>query len=195
MDRVQKIVFLLIAALILACQGKQELASNPPDLSEIPDQESWNATLVSTSQGKTTSKIHYGYMQRFSKKKLVKMTQGVEIELCDARGVRASQARADEAVLNEANNNVDLTGNVVVTSNNGFNLNTDKLTWNDRQGKFFSDEFVRVITAERDTLYGIGFESAVGLENWSIKKPYGVTQRKLNLKFDDNASKMEDENR
>ncbi len=195
MDRIQKLIFPVIAILVLACQGKQELASNPPDLSEIPDQESWNATLVSTRQGRATSKIHYGYMQRFSKKKLVKMTQGVDIELCDGRGVPASNAHSEEAVLNEANSNVELTGQVVVTSSKGFNLNTNRLTWNDRQGKFFSDEFVRVITAERDTLYGIGFESAVGLENWTIKKPYGVTQRKLNLKFDDNAANTENEER
>ena len=34
---------------------------------------------------------------------------------------------------------------------------------------------VMITTAEKDTLYGIGFESDSELQNWKILKPSGVT--------------------
>ena len=34
-----------------------------------------------------------------------------------------------------------------------------------------------ITTAEKDTLYGIGFESDSDLQNWIILKPSGVTDR------------------
>ena len=36
---------------------------------------------------------------------------------------------------------------------------------------------VMLTTTEKDTLYGIGFESDSDLQNWKIIKPSGVTSR------------------
>ena len=36
---------------------------------------------------------------------------------------------------------------------------------------------VMITTLEKDTLYGIGFESDSDLENWKILNPSGVTER------------------
>ena len=72
-------------------------------------------------------------------------------------------------------------GNVRAQSGDGFRLNTEKLTWSDFNNKIASDEFVTVITAEGDTINGVGFESDKFLKNWSITKPWGATQGKLDL--------------
>ena len=65
-------------------------------------------------------------------------------------------------------------GNVVVLSDSGVTLFTDTLSWDNIREKVYSDDEVIFITEEQDTLYGIGFESDVELDNWKILKPTGV---------------------
>ena len=65
-------------------------------------------------------------------------------------------------------------GNVVVLSDSGVTLFTHTLSWDNLKEKVFTDDRVIFITEEQDTLYGIGFESDVELNNWKILKPTGV---------------------
>ena len=174
-----------LLVLMLSCQSDREVAATNQDLSDIPDQEGWNSTLVSTSKGKLSYKIKYVHMKRYSKKKLVKFVEGVEFEFFNEDGDYTSQIQADEAVLNENTTNIELTGQVVVKSKDGIQLNTSSLRLTQNQSKITSEDFVRFITADNDTIFGHGFESEKSLKNWTIKKPTGVTQKKLQLDFKD----------
>ncbi|MFQ5771315.1 MAG: LPS export ABC transporter periplasmic protein LptC [bacterium] len=179
----------VIILILISCQSKQELTSNQPDLGEIPDQEGWNATLTTTSDGTITYKIKYVHMQRYSNKKIIKFDEGVEIDFYDTKGSHTSKVYSNKAELNEINKNIDLIGKVRVLSDDGLTLNTEKLRWNESNGKILSDVFVTMITTEKDTINGIGFESKKSLKNWVIKQPSGVTQKKLNLKILDTDAK------
>lgn len=173
----------ILVFLSLSCQTKQELASNPAELADAPDQESWNAHISTSTSGKMASKIKYGHLQKFSKKRVIELSEGVEIDFYDDDGQHASKVKSDAATLNETNNNVELSGNVVFVSDKGLNVSTTKLSWHEKESKVTSSELVRVITAEKDTIFGIGFESEQSLEKWTILKPWGVTQKKLNLRL------------
>jgi len=174
--------FLFIILFTLVCHSEEEVTSNHPDLTQIADQEGWKSTLISTSNGRTTATIKYEHMEKFSTKNIVKFDQGVEIDFYDAIGSHTSKLYSQKAVLNEIDNSVELMENVTVHSDEGINLHTQRLLWDETNGKILSDEFVMVTTAENDTIYGIGFESDQSLMKWLIKKPWGVTQKKLNLK-------------
>ena len=178
---VVKILVLAISVSSVACGDKQELASNQPGLEEIPDQEGWDATLTTTRDGMTTSKITYVHMQNYSKKQLIRFLQGVNIELYDSNGERTSTIHAEEAELDQRSKRIDMSGNVRVQAEDGLILRTEKLTWTELEAKILSDEFVTVVTAENDTINGVGFESDKLLKSWVIKKPWGVTQQNLNL--------------
>ncbi len=175
--------------LLLSCQSQNDVTSNAADLTEVPDQEGWQSTLTSTRHGKVTAVIKYEHMERFSKKRMVKFDQGVEIDFFDSNGAHASKVFSNEAVLHEDSKRIELTGNVSVLSDSGLSLRTEKLRWDEKSGKIFSDEFVTVITAENDTIYGPGFESNQALNNWLVKKPWGVTQKKLDLPVLEEPSK------
>jgi hypothetical protein len=56
------------------------------------------------------------------------------------------------------------------------------LSWDNVKEKVFTDDKVIFITEQKDTLYGIGFESDVELNNWKILKPTGVFQVEENEK-------------
>ncbi len=180
-----KLFLLILCALLWSCQTRQDLASNAAEGNETPDQESWNAQITTTANGKLGSKINYGYLQKFSKKRLVKLSEGVEVDLYDDDGQHVSNVICKEAILNEDANTLELLGDVAVASDNGLQVNTEKLFWREQQGKITSSELVRVITADNDTIFGVGFEAEASLENWTILKPWGVTQKKLNLKLNE----------
>lgn len=80
--------------------------------------------------------------------------------------------------MDEQKNNLVALKNVVVISDSGVTLYTEKLEWNQKQEKILSDTLVTIITAQ-DTMRGIGLESDAQLTNWKIFKPAGVTDRKL----------------
>ena len=59
-------------------------------------------------------------------------------------------------------------------------LFSKKLLWSSRDEKLKTEEKIMITTLDRDTLYGIGFESDSDLKNWKILSPSGVTSRVLN---------------
>ena len=59
-------------------------------------------------------------------------------------------------------------GNVVAISDSGITLYTDTLYWDAKNEKMSTEDSVMITTLEKDTLYGIGFESDSDLENWVI---------------------------
>jgi len=65
---------------------------------------------------------------------------------------------------------------VVVISDSGETLHTEKLLWNNKLQKILSEVEV-MITTGTDTLYGVGFESDAALNSWTIKEPKGKTTR------------------
>jgi LPS export ABC transporter protein LptC len=51
-------------------------------------------------------------------------------------------------------------------------LNTERLIWDQRKARVYSDEFVKVTTQDK-VLYGQGFESDQSFDNWVIRRPTG----------------------
>ena len=41
--------------------------------------------------------------------------------------------------------------------------------------KLFTKDSIMITTLDKDTLFGIGFESNADLENWRILNPSGIT--------------------
>lgn len=168
-----------ISLLILACSGREN-QKTPSTPSEYPDQESWNSTVILTSAGKLNAIIHYRHMRRFSQKGIAKFDQGVKVHFYDEEGKRIFVLTSDKGLLDERTNDVEAFGRVVVVSDKGITLRTKRLRWDEHNQRIISDDLV-TITTEKDTLYGVGFESDRHLENWVIKKPWGVSQRKAIL--------------
>jgi lipopolysaccharide export system protein LptC len=61
----------------------------------------------------------------------------------------------------------------VVINNEGSELRTQKLLWNNKTQKVYSDVLVRINTPT-ETIEGIGFESDQSLKNYKIYKVSGT---------------------
>ena len=63
-------------------------------------------------------------------------------------------------------------GGVVVVSDSGTTVTTEKLYWDNKRRKVHSDLFVRVVSP-REIIQGVGFEADENLDNYTIYKTSG----------------------
>ena len=175
-----KIFSCLLLVFILACKTDDQQAVNPAP-GDLPDQQGWNSRMTATVNGRVSAVIQYGHMQRYSDQRVAKFDGGVEVDFYNAQGQHTSNVKSLRGVLYEPSNDVEALDNVVVVSDSGITLRTERLRWDQQRQKIVTNDFVRITTAERDTLYGHGFESDQSLKNWSILRPSGVTEKKLAL--------------
>ncbi len=177
-------LFVLLGFLVLSnCQKKNEENSANIEEMEYPDQEGWNSKLISTKIGIVGAKINYGHMQRFKKRKIVEFDGGIVVDFYNEQGIHTSKLISERGRLDEATNNIEAFGNVVVVSDTGITLKTERLRWDHSIEKIVSTDFVTIVTADKDTFYGNGFESDQNLDNWRITSFSGKTSRALDLNF------------
>ena len=172
---------LLFLVLISNCSKREDQTGMINSETEVmPEQESWNSEITLTSNGKRIALVRSGHMAQFGRKKLILLDDKVEIDFYDSDENHTSLLTAEFGEINERTKNLKATGNVIVVSDSGETLYTEELFWNNEQHKIISEVDV-MITIGTDTLYGIGFESDAGLDNWTIKKPKGRTSRLIEI--------------
>ncbi len=178
--------YLIVSMMIGVASGCSEKEKSVPEVQNAtvyPDQEGWNSILTATQNGQVAAIIRYGHMQRFNPQKTVYFTERVEVDFFDDKGKHTSRLTSNKARLDEKSNIVEAYENVVVLSDSGISLRTEKIWWDNGMEKVLSDQFVTITTADNDTLYGVGFESDQTLSNWLIKNPRGKTDKKIRLDF------------
>ena len=67
----------------------------------------------------------------------------------------------------------------MAVSDSGISLYSETLIWESNDEKLRTKDSIMITTLEKDTLYGVGFESDSDLKNWKIINPSGVTGRDL----------------
>jgi len=170
--------------IIIGCHKEENKKTVKTDNFSFPDQEGWNSIVTTTTDGVLNAVVRYGHMQRFKRRKVVEFDKGVEIDFYNEKGEHTSKLISKKGKLNEATNDIEAFGNVVVVSDSGINLKTEHLWWDNSIEKVVSDEFVTITTVDQDTFYGYGFESDQYLDNWVIRKISGKARKGLKLDID-----------
>jgi LPS export ABC transporter protein LptC len=176
----KKILYFGLAVLLLGCRSQQQESVAPPNY-DGPDQEGWNSRITVTSNGRVAAVLQYSHMEKYSKRRETKFDGGIVVDFYNTEGKHTSNLVAERGLLREETNDVEAMDNVVAVSDSGITLRTQRLRWDNTRQKIVSNDFVTITTASNDTLYGHGFESDQNLRNWSIRKPSGVTPKKVDL--------------
>jgi len=176
------IISLLLISLLITNCGKREDQSGMTDSEAelLPEQESWNSTITLSSSGKKIALVRSGHMAQYGNTNLIIMDGKIEVDFYDKDENHTSHLTAESGEIDERKKNLKAMGNVIVVSDNGETLFTEELLWNNKLQKIVSEVDV-MITVEADTLYGVGFESDAGLDNWTIKEPKGRTSRIVDI--------------
>lgn len=169
----------LFILLILVSSCAREPISEMPSRDGMPDQESWGVTIVLTSEGLIRANIRSGHLEKYNEKEFVLLDSSVIVDFFNEKEQHTSVLTSNTAEVDQASNDMKAIGNVVAVSDSGITLYSETLTWNSKDEKLHTKDNIMITTLEKDTLYGVGFESDSDLKNWKILSPSGVTGREL----------------
>lgn len=181
LQRIGILSLFILFIFLFTCRQKEETLSSVNNETEMPAQESWQSKFIVSKAGRKQVIIRYGHMRQYEKTKIVYLDEGVEADFYDVDGQHVSNLVSETGEYNQTTEDVIGRGNVVVESDSGVTLFTQELRWDHHLEKIVSDTLVMLVTEEKDTLYGLGFESNADLSRRIIRKPWGISQQRINI--------------
>ncbi|MGE5315763.1 MAG: LPS export ABC transporter periplasmic protein LptC [Acidobacteriota bacterium] len=143
----------------------------------MPSQESWKTTVTFTDTGVVKAILKTGHLSMYEQSRTTHLDSGVHVDFFDEYGRHSTVLTSQKGSVDESTNNLEAVGNVVVRSDSGVVVRTEKMRWDNARQRILSDEFVR-ITSPTEQLQGRGFESDQNLRNYKIFHVTGSAQAK-----------------
>ena len=167
---------IIIIIFTIACSEKTD-HNQLGKGADYPDQESWGVTIILTDSSIERARVKSGHLEKYYEAQHIMLDQVVKADFFDKNQNHVAVLNSVRAEVNQKTNDMKAIGDVVAISDSGITLYTDTLFWNARREQMYSRDSVMITTLEKDTLYGVGFESDSDLQNWKILRPSGVTNR------------------
>ncbi len=163
---------IFIFILLLSCSDEKikPTVDNTLTEKEIPIQESWDAEIRFTEEGKLKAILNADHLSMFENEQ-VTLLEGVKIDFYNEEGVNNSTLTSMRGKVEDATKNMFAIDSVVAVSDSGVTLLTDELMWRNKDQKIVTDKFVTILT-EEEKIEGYGFESDQDLSNYVI---YDIT--------------------
>lgn len=133
---------------------------------DLPDQQSFDATITFTEDGKLKA-ILYSDLITVIDDKNEKLLEGVKITFFNDDEIKTSTLTAKRGKIDDRTQDMYAIDSVVAVSDSGVVLNTDELIWKNRSKKIVTDKFVKIINKD-EIIEGYGFESDQNLKNYTI---------------------------
>lgn len=168
-----------VFALILSMQScgnyaKENVAKMMKADTTIYTQEAENVTINYTDSGMLKARITapklIGY--KADNNEIVKMPKGIVANFYNDSGKIESYLTAENGISYQSKKITEVTRNVQVMNTKGERLNTEKLIWDQKRQKIYTDKFVRITTKD-EVLTGEGMEAKQDFSNWHILQPRG----------------------
>ena len=173
--------FLFAAILVVALAGCEEKVKpsvlSGVSSSQLPSQESWNSTITFSDSGIVKAIVNAGHIYAYDNSRVTYLDSGVVVDFFDEFGRHTTVLTSRQGTVDEGTNNLEAIGNVVVKSDSGTVVYTEKMFWNNQRQLIHSPEFVRIISP-KEQLQGTGFESDHNLRNYKIFKATGTAESK-----------------
>ncbi len=156
----------LAAAAVSCDQG--ERPQRTLGTTEMADQEFTDFTTIESDSGRVKWILEAPVARYYNTRKLL-VTDDPRITFYDENGEVSSVLTADKGEYNQETHDLTALGNVVVTSAEGYTLETESLVMIRELGEIHSEDFVKVTRGD-DVLTGYGFEGYPELKNVDIKR-------------------------
>jgi len=158
----------VIFTLLISC-GETKLKpqiDQSVNSDEIPDQESIDATITFTEDGKIKA-ILYSDTIKVIESKNEKDLIGVNIKFYNDEEEQTSQLTSKRGRIDDNTQDMYAIDSVVAVSDSGVTLTTDELIWKNKTRKIETDKFVKIVS-DKEIIEGYGFESDQNLNNYTI---------------------------
>ncbi len=137
------------------------------DSNSLPKQESWDSQILVSDSGKIKARIHSGYIRVFEYPQETRMSDGVIVHFFDENGEESSVLTSEQGKVEDATNNLEAIGNVIVTSKDSTILRTNRLFWDNKRRLIHTPEVVE-IASPKEKIQGKGFEAHQNLKDYRI---------------------------
>lgn len=159
------IVPVVMLAMLVSCEGVDN-DGRSIGADDVPDQEFSDFTTVESDSGVVKWVLSAPVARVYNASKLL-VTDDPRIEFYNEDGTLASVLIAKKGEYNQVTHDLTALGSVVVTSFEGYTLETESLIWVETIEEIHTEDFVRFTKGE-DVLTGYGFQSDPNLENVEI---------------------------
>jgi LPS export ABC transporter protein LptC len=164
----------LVLTLVLAgCTGQGEEQKLTTRDKPLPDQVISGFSLTETARGEKDWHMDAVKAYVYEKRNILE-AESIAVTFFDKAGEVRSVLKADYGKLNRATDDMEASGNVVVTSSDGVVLETQALRWESQAREIVSDDSVRIVRAQ-DVLTGWGFRGDPDLGSFRILKNMKAT--------------------
>jgi LPS export ABC transporter protein LptC len=165
--------FLLLSLLLLtACEEKVRPAVAPGMSPDIPSQESWNSTVTFTDSAHLRAVLWSGHISVYTPREYTLLDESVRVDFYNEFEQHTSVLTARRGKVNDRTRDFEAYDNVVVVSDSGTVLKTDRLFWTNATRLIHTDAFVE-ITSPNEQIRGHGMESDQSLKNYRIFRVTG----------------------
>ena len=148
--------------------------------SNLPVEVARDILYIYTDSAKIKAEIKTPLMEKYmDDETYMEMKEGLDVTFFDANQHPSGHLRADYGIRYPDKKIMEVKGNVVVVNINGDTLNTEHLTWDEKNERIYSDNFVRVRT-EDEVIKSEGFESDPTFSEYKFKKIKGVINLREN---------------
>ena len=165
----------LVCALLLGmngCAEKVQPSIRPVATAELPTQESWRSTVVFSDSGQRSAILWAGHIAAYAQQRITLLGDSVHVDFFNENGRHSSLLTARRGKVNDVTHDLEVYENVVVVSDSGTTLKSERLFWNNTTRKIYTDAFVD-IQSPRGHIMGHGMESDQGLKQYKIMRVTG----------------------
>ena len=166
------IIIALLGFVFCSCENKYGPPITSLKSDEIPDQESWNSTVVFSDSGTVKAVLKAKHISVFTAKGYTLVDSGAIVDFYK-EGQKVSTLSGKRGKVIDQTKDMEVYDSVVVTSTDNKILKTEKMYWYNKTQRVSSDAFVKITTPKED-VEGYGFESDQNLKNYTIYKVTGI---------------------
>ncbi|QGY43612.1 LPS export ABC transporter periplasmic protein LptC [Maribellus comscasis] len=169
-------LFMGAAILFFACEKNNlEEIKAFSSAEDLPVLEASDFETIDTDSGVIRYELKAPKLLQFETEKnsYSEFPEGVELTEYDANRKIVFSITANYAKQFLEEDKWEAKNNVIATNAQGDTLKTEHLIYEEKEGRIYTEEFVRIIRPDQ-TYTGVGFESDQALGNWKIKDLKGT---------------------
>jgi LPS export ABC transporter protein LptC len=171
---VRLVALVAVAGFLMpGCTGDENGQAVSQRNKPLPDQVISGFSLTETSMGEKDWHMDAAKAYVYDKRNVLE-ADSIEVTFYGNDGQVRSTLKADYGMLNRTSNDMEASGNVVVTSSDGVVLETKSLRWESGPRKIVSEDSVRIVR-EKDVLTGWGFRGDPDLGSFRILRDMKAT--------------------
>ena len=121
------VIMVLCALALASCEEKVKPTVVPVSSKELPSQESWNSTVVFSDSAHLKAVLWSGHISAFASRQVTELGDSIHVDFYDEQEQHTSLLTARRGVVHDATRDLEAYENVVVTSDSGTMLRTERL--------------------------------------------------------------------